>query len=117
MKKYLILFVLIFIYNNILAQKKISSSFSGQIFASTDLKALYVNFGGPMIKYKAKKISIGLGMFPSLRFKTDKPKSIVTPTLGTGIQLEIKKIVIGMPAYYVAANNSWYISVGFGLKL
>jgi hypothetical protein len=117
MKKYVMLFSVIFIFNNIFAQNKISSSFSGQFFASTDLKALYVNFGGPMIKYKAKKINIGVGMFPSLRFKSDKTKSIVTPTLGAGLQLEIRKIVIGMPAYYIAANNNWYISVGVGIKL
>jgi hypothetical protein len=117
MKKLIIILAMLFLTISTIAQNKISSSFSGQIFASTDLKAMYLNFGGPMIKYKAKKINIGFGMFPSLRFKNEAPKSVVTPSLGAGLQIEIKKFVIGLPAYYVTANNNWYLSAGVGIKL
>ncbi len=120
MKK-IILIACVLLTINVFAQKNnsiVSSSFSGQFVITTDTKSYYCNFGGPTFNIAlSKQIKLSVGMFPSLRFKSEISKPIVTPTLGAGIQLTFKKIVFSLPCYYQASNANWYLSGGVGLKL
>lgn len=94
-----------------------SSSLSGQFLISYDGSALYANMGGPNVTYTINKnTKISLCMFPSLRIIEDAVKPTVTPILGTGISMQYKKLVIGLPCYYIQSDNKWNISFGLGYK-
>lgn len=99
----------------------------GSLSISVDTKeSLYMNFGGPSIRFEHKKFGFAYGMFPSVRFfhgdlsdntNPYRAKSAATPILGTGISVNYKKFIVVVPMYYLPANNVWLASVGFGFKM
>ena len=91
----------------------------------TGSESVFLNFGGPQIRFDYKKLGISYGMFPSLRFfngdiddntNSYRTKSIATPILGTGLSLYYKKVAFVFPMYYLPANNVWLVSMGLGYK-
>ncbi|NUM31193.1 MAG: hypothetical protein HUU47_02580 [Bacteroidetes bacterium] len=83
----------------------------------TNLNSLFLNFGGPGIKFDYGQYSIAYNMFPSIRYYDEN----TSPILGTGVQLTYKKYSFVAPMYYVVSPNSkknvWIVSFGFGYKL
>jgi hypothetical protein len=101
-------------------QKLTSFNLEGQIAATTDGKGVFVNFGGPTLKFNFDKVTFGINFMPSLRFQEDKVKALVTPTLGFGPQLYLlknKKFILSFPAYYNTNTNVWTFTAGLGYVL
>ena len=99
---------------------KTSLNIEGQFAISTDGKGVFVNMGGPNIKFSFSKFNVALNMFPSLRFQEDKVKSFVTPMLGFGPQiyfLKDKRVLLAFPTYYNTAANKWTFTAGIGYVL
>lgn len=120
MKKILLLLTLIAAYSISFSQtnKPVgTSSLSGQFLASYDGSTLYFNMGGPNITYTINKnTKLSLCMLPSLRIIEDPVKPMITPILGSGITMQYKKFVIGLPCYYIQSDNKWKLSFGIGYK-
>lgn len=87
----------------------------------------YINCTGPAVKYIcAPKVSVLLGLLPSLKIKEDKvevgkPKnSIVTPSLGFGLTAVFRQIAVQLPAFYSSKTNTtdgkWRLGIGVGYK-
>ena len=92
----------------------------GQIAATTNGEAVFLNMGGPALKFSFSKIAASLSMIPSLKFQADKPKPVLTPLLGVGLQfyfLKDKRIVLSLPCYYYATRNIWTLTAGVGYVL
>ena len=101
-------------------QPKTQFNLEGQIALATDGKGVFVNMGGPSIKFNFSKFSMAINMMPSLRFQEDKVKSFVTPMLGFGPQfyfLKDKRFLLSFPAYYNTGTNQWTFTGGFGYIL
>lgn len=90
-------------------------SLSGIVALATDGRAAYLTFGGPGVKWKTNNIEIGAYMLPSLRIQRDAPRPFITPSLGGGILLRHKRLVAGIPVYYVAAKQRWFIAGALGI--
>jgi hypothetical protein len=89
----------------------------GQLAVATNGKAIFVNFGGPSIKYNFSKVAFCLGMMPSLRLEQDAPRPYVTPILGAGLNvlfLNSKRLVLSIPCYYISSKNEWTVAAGIG---
>ncbi len=104
------------------SQEKQESSLNieGQIAASTNGKDVFVNFGGPALKFSYPKIAFAWNFMPSVRFHNVKGTTQVTPILGTGLQiygLKDKRFIVSLPFYYLASNNTWIGTVGIGYVL
>ncbi len=92
----------------------------GQIAVTTNSKAIFVNFGGPALKFNFKKIAFAINMLPSLKFEEVPSKPIVTPLLGVGPQiyfLKDKRFILSFPCYYYVLKNTWEVSCGIGYVL
>lgn len=123
MKKICIAVFLITTFYDAIAQDSSSAKthiratkFTGQVMASYDADAFYVNFGGPSLSVNFGKLKLAISMLPSLRIKDDPVRPVVTPILGAGPSLQYKKMLLGFPFYYIAASNVWKMSVGLGYK-
>ena len=90
------------------------TNWKGQVAVTTDGKAFYTNFGGPGVRLGIKEnFGISVNMFPSLKFKEEVGKTLISPTLGAGFQLYFKKhFVISIPIYYQITK--WQPSFGIG---
>lgn len=75
-------------------------------------KNMFVNLGGPSLKFNYKKMGIMLSFFPSLRTSFETPVITLTPILGTGACIYYKKIALTAPCYYIANRNIWVVSYG-----
>jgi len=69
------------------------------------------------LRFQYKKIAWGFGMYPSLRFWEDAPRTFVTPSLGFGAFIQYKKVSLITPIYYNSPKNEWIPSVGLAYKL
>ncbi len=99
--------------------KKVTADWriDGQIGVSTNGQAIFLNFGGPNIRFQYKKVAWGLSLYPSLRFLEDAPRTFILPTLGFGAYLQYKKIGLILPIYYNGVKNEWIPSAGLSYKL
>ncbi len=100
--------------------KKTSFTVEGQVAVTTNGKAIYLNFGGPCMKYSFKKIAFSIGMMPSLRFEEDKPRPYITPMLGAGLQvyfLKDRRFIASFPCYYISTKTAWRVTAGLGYLL
>jgi hypothetical protein len=101
-------------------QEKITFGFDGQIAATTNGTFYFFNIGGPAIRLNIKPFIISFNMFPSLSFYDNPARPFITPTLGVGVQIIYKKLIISMPLYLVRETNTtpeyWTFSAGFGYK-
>lgn len=131
LKIFLTLFLL-FLLNNLahaqdkpaekpIENKAITWTMGGQITLATDFKEnIFLNFAGPGLKLsdKSKKSpwAVSINMFPSMRWNTDEKdgNKVFSPNLGTGFQIFYKKVVVSMPAYYLANKNVWVGTLGLG---
>jgi len=98
-------------------EAKTSLNIEGQVSFTTDWKGIFLNLGGPAIKFNFNKFSVALNFFPSLRFQEDKVKSFATPILGVGLQfyfLKDKRFILSFPSYYNTATNKWILTGGVG---
>ena len=101
-------------------EQKASFNIEGQLAVTTDGTGVFVNMGGPNLKFNFSKFSLAINMMPSLRFQEDKVKSFVTPMLGGGPQLYFlkdKRFVLSFPAYYNTNTNKWTFTAGVGYVL
>ncbi|WP_338765262.1 hypothetical protein WAF17_01270 [Bernardetia sp. ABR2-2B] len=91
-----------------------ATNWKGQIAITTDGEAFYTNFGGPGVRLGIREnFGVSINMFPSLKFKEEEGKSLVSPTLGAGFQLYIKRhLVISIPIYYQVTK--WKPAFGIG---
>jgi hypothetical protein len=94
--------------------------FHFQFLISTDVKAIYLNIVGGGVRYVKGEKSLSLIVFPSFRFgKTPSGishKPFVTPGFATGILLQRKNFLAGIPLFY-GLDGIWHITVGIGLRL
>ena len=100
--------------------QKANLNIEGQIAATTNGKAVFINMGGPAIKFVFPKFAFAINILPSFKFEDDKPKPIVTPLLGVGPQfyfLKDKRFLLSFPCYYFASKNTWEMSAGLGYVL
>lgn len=120
MKKILLLIGFIITYSISFSQANkpvTTSGLSGQFLVSYDGSAVYFNLGGPNITYTINKnTKLSLCMLPSLRIIEDPVKPMITPILGSGITMQYKKFVLGLPCYYIQSDNKWKLSFGIGYK-
>ena len=93
------------------------AKFSGQAFIATDGKAAYYNMGGPTIKMQIKKSTFGICILPSLRIIKDPLKPDILPLAGAGFMYTYGHLIIGIPTYYIQAENKWKLCVGLGIKI
>jgi hypothetical protein len=122
MKRHIIALMIFFLTTlpGITQDKKptqIKAVVSGSVIASLAGNAVYSSFGGPGVKITNGTWSVGLYMLPSLRFQEDKPRPLVTPVLGTGLLIGYKRLIFGLPLYYVAQQLKWKAGVGIGAKI
>lgn len=98
------------------------SFFEGIAVAGYVDHGAFLNFTGPNISLKHKNIKYIAGMLPSLKIREDRSSgtrnSPVTPTLGAGLTMVYRKIVLQIPVYYNTKtpdqNGSWKIGAGVG---
>jgi hypothetical protein len=92
----------------------------GQIAATTNAKALFINLGGPALKFSLPKFSIAITLFPTFKFEETASKLVVSPCLGFGPRLYFlkdKRFILEFPCYCNASKNIWTASAGFGYVL
>ena len=101
-------------------EQKSSLNIEGQIAVTTNAKDVFVNLGGPALKFSFPKIAFAWNFMPSVRFHDVKGSTQVTPILGTGLQvygLKNKRFILSLPFYYLASNYTWIGTVGIGYVL
>lgn len=100
--------------------QKSSLNVEGQIAVTTNAKDVFMNFGGPALKFGFSKVAFALNFMPSLRFHNVNNKVQLTPVLGTGLQvygLKDKRFVLSFPFYYLTSSNAWVGTAGIGYVL
>jgi hypothetical protein len=117
-----LLYLALFLPGILPAQNQTSVGFNieGQIVAATDGKGMYINAGGPGLKFIRPKVAFSVNMMPSLRFQHETGKPLVTPILGCGPQvylLKNKRFVVSFPCYYNATSRVWTFNAGLGYVL
>jgi hypothetical protein len=101
-------------------QPKSSVNFEGQFVMTTNANALFVNLGGPGLRFNFPKFSIGGIFIPTLKFEDKASKLLVSTCLGIGPQicfLKDKRFILEFPCYFTAAKNIWTVSAGLGYVL
>jgi hypothetical protein len=101
------------------------SSWNGTFVVGYVDNGAFLNFTGPNISYNRSKDSkFALGLFPSLRFKTDKgptKNSFITPNLGAGLTYTYQSWSFQIPLYYnpktLTKNGQWKMGFGIGVTL
>ena len=96
--------------------KKIQPVVSGTAMIATDGNAVYMNLGGPGLKWAQGNWQLSINMLPSLRFVSDKPRPFATPSLGAGFLVTYKRFVVGLPIYYISARQEWRLAPGVGVR-
>ncbi len=91
-------------------------SIEGQLGVYTNGDAFFVNFGGPAVRVRYKKVSFAWVTAPTLRFWEDAPRPFIIPTVGTGFEFTYKRFGIGFPFFYNAAKNEWTPTAGLVYK-
>jgi|GEM_PF-2355123 len=97
-----------------------SVNIEGQIAVSTDGKGVFINAGGPALKFSFEKFAFSVNMMPSLRFQDEAHKPLVTPILGCGPQfyfLKERRFVLSFPCYYYTSSQVWTFTAGVGYVL
>jgi len=102
------------------SENAVSLNIEGQIAASTDGKGLFINAGGPALKFSFEKFAFSVNMMPSLRFQNEAHKPLVTPILGCGPQfyfLKERRFILSFPCYYYTSSQVWTFTAGIGYVL
>lgn len=118
MKSSLLLICLFYFLPQVLKAQQTTggkATLSGMVAMATDGRAAYLTFGGPGVKWTKKGYEIGAYMLPSLRLQNDAPRPFVTPSLGGGILFRHKRLIAGLPVYYVAAQQRWFVAGALGI--
>jgi hypothetical protein len=103
-----------------LSAKQRSFRMEGQFVTSTDGQSVFINAGGPALKFHFEKFAFSINMMPSLRFREEAHKPLVTPILGCGPQfyfLKEKRFILSFPCYYYASSQTWTFTAGLGYLL
>ncbi len=101
-------------------EQKSSLNIEGQFAVATNGKDVFVNFGGPALKFNYTKVAFAWNFMPSVRFHDQNGTLQVTPILGTGLQVygwKDKRFILSVPFYYLASNNTWIGTLGVGYVL
>ena len=121
MKKLTVIITLFIIFCSVIFaqvdKQRFNMNLEGQLMATANTEALYINMGGPAIKVIFTRFSISINMYPSFKFEIPVSKLIVTPQLGLGPQLNFlkdKRFVIAFPCYYQASKSTWTVTAGIG---
>ncbi|MFM1912914.1 MAG: hypothetical protein RIR51_752 [Bacteroidota bacterium] len=84
----------------------------------------FINVLGPNMMVKKGEYTASIGLLPSIRLKEDKktPKnSFATPTLGVGLTLKRKHLIVQLPMYYnpktPTQNGKWNLGFGLGFSI
>ncbi len=98
---------------------KAQIGFDGQVAILTDGESVFMNFGGPGIRMKSGSWAVSANMLPSLRFYEDPKKinTLLTPSLGAGLQLYYKRLILCGAGYYLQNRGQWTLTGGVGFKL
>lgn len=102
---------------NAQAEKPYEFNIEGQIVAVTDGKGIFLNAGGPGLKFHFRHFAVSVNMMPSLRFQKEDLKPLVTPMLGCGPQLYFlkeRRLVFSFPCYYNQTSRVWSFTAGVG---
>ncbi len=75
-------------------------------------KNVFLNFGGPSLKFEKNEYFLSLSFFPSLRY--DEEAEQFSPILGAGLTLGKENVFVVIPSYYYTAN--WYTAFGLGYR-
>jgi hypothetical protein len=101
-------------------EQSVSLNLEGQLAASTDGKGLFINAGGPALKFSFPRFAFSVNMMPSLRFQNEAHKPLVTPILGCGPQfyfLKERRFIVSFPCYYYSSSQVWTFTAGIGYVL
>lgn len=96
---------------------EVKFNLEGQLAATTDGRGIFINVGGPAVKFNFKKVAFSLQMMPSLRFHKEIGRPLVTPMLGCGPQiyfLRQRRLILSFPAYYYSSSHVWHFTAGLG---
>ncbi|MCC5944665.1 MAG: hypothetical protein JJT94_06990 [Bernardetiaceae bacterium] len=98
-------------------QLKSEFNMGGRILMLTDFQGnWYYNMGGPNVMIEKNHWKLSLHMMPSLRFNSNN-KPNIQPTLGAGLHIAYRFLVIGQAFYYIPSENRWQPTWGAGLRL
>ena len=121
MKKILVVSLLLLSISTFSQEEQRSSvNIEGQVVVTTNAKDVFVNFGGPALKFSYPKFAVALNFMPSLRLHNLAGSPHLTPILGTGLQLyglKDKRFILSFPFYYLASSNTWIGTAGIGYVL
>jgi hypothetical protein len=121
-KLILILALSVFMCSMLIAQSEkqgVTVNLEGQLLATANATDLFISIGGPALKFNFPNFTIGLDMYPSLRFRYPVTKLLVSPVLGFGPQLNFlknKRFVVAFPCYYYSSSSTkyWLATAGIG---
>ncbi len=100
--------------------KHTNLNIEGQFVITSNGSAVFLNFGGPAVKFSFNKFACSLNFMPSLRVEEQQSTPSITPILGTGLQfyfLKNKRFILSFPCYYYANRNIWVGTAGLGYVL
>jgi hypothetical protein len=98
-------------------KQSVTMNLEGQFIATANAEALFLNIGGPALKFSFPKFSISIDMYPSLKFEFPVSKFVVLPMLGVGPQVNFlkgRRFVIAFPFYYYSTTKNWRATAGIG---
>ena len=80
--------------------------------------AMYLNFGGPAVKFELSDIAVGASLFPSLKMILNAPSGVnaVTAALGFGPYLSFGRVTLSLPIYFPSATTT-DVALGLGYRL
>jgi hypothetical protein len=110
MKKLFILYIILSC--SIFGKADDDFKITGLSSVAVNSKNIFLNFGGPSLKFEKNDYYMSFSFFPSLRY--DEEAHQYSPVLGAGLLLGRESVFIVLPNYYYTAN--WYTAFGLGYR-
>jgi hypothetical protein len=100
-------------------KSKSKAVFNIEFLASTDFDALYISYIGPGFHYSKGQITASINLFPGVRFVNTlqnncKNKLQASPEIAIGPLVKYKRILLGVPFFYLPFDKRWHITAGLG---
>jgi hypothetical protein len=114
-KQFSLLFAALFMVANAFAQDAAKPKTQVAVVATNGLvgaayspsgSSAFLMFGGPGIRCSTGKISFGVAMYPSMRFRTDGSTPSIAPLLGGGFNIGYDRYSIIVPFYLTGKSAS-----------
>jgi hypothetical protein len=98
---------------------KAHAHYDGILSLATDGQYTFFCLGGPSVGISQGNWRIAINMYPSLRIGRPEgsPSPVITPTLGTGIYVAYKRVLLLVPLHYISEERKWTVAVGLGWRV